>query len=135
MTAKVVGSGEFNQLAMGGGQTQEAIQPFKQASANGEWLLLKNPHLAVAVGVATRRAVATGMRSNPSKQPHEPDMASPSKASRTPTETALRSRVDGGQEALLQRPFSQPGHQRPVLDPKCGERPGRVGIVLRVEGG
>ena len=47
MAAKVMGSGRFNQLALGGGQTQEATQLFKN-SANGEWLLLKNLHLVVA---------------------------------------------------------------------------------------
>jgi len=37
VAAAVVGPGRFAQLAMGGGQTQEALALLRHAAANGEW--------------------------------------------------------------------------------------------------
>nr|CCC89941.1 unnamed protein product [Trypanosoma congolense IL3000] len=42
-----VGRDRFYQLAMGGGQAEEAIRLLRQCAANGEWLFLKNLHLVI----------------------------------------------------------------------------------------
>lgn len=46
--AKTIGQGQYEELAMGGGQQDVAIHLLRQAAANGSWLCLKNLHLVVA---------------------------------------------------------------------------------------
>ena len=45
---KTMGSGQYEALAMGGGQQDIAINMLRNAAANGCWLCLKNLHLVVA---------------------------------------------------------------------------------------
>eukprot|EP00756_Hemistasia_phaeocysticola_P023549 Hpha_TRINITY_DN15900_c0_g17::TRINITY_DN15900_c0_g17_i1::g.73779::m.73779/K10414/DYNC2H, DNCH2; dynein heavy chain 2, cytosolic len=42
-----IGRHNFVQIAMGGGQTDEAISQLRQCAATGRWLLLKNLHLVI----------------------------------------------------------------------------------------
>ncbi|KAG5468467.1 hypothetical protein LSCM1_02447 [Leishmania martiniquensis] len=44
---KKVGRVRFHQLAMGSGQTGEALRLLRESAAKGEWLFLKNLHLVV----------------------------------------------------------------------------------------
>jgi dynein heavy chain 2 len=44
---QIVGRGGFFQLAMGGGQQEEALRLLRQCAQNGEWLFLKNLHLVI----------------------------------------------------------------------------------------
>lgn len=46
--AKTVGLGNYEELAMGGGQQEIAQSLLRSAAANGTWLCLKNLHLVVA---------------------------------------------------------------------------------------
>ena len=46
--AKTVGLGNYEELAMGGGQQEIAQNLLRNAAANGTWLCLKNLHLVVA---------------------------------------------------------------------------------------
>ena len=46
--AKTVGAGNYEELAMGGGQQDFAMQMLRTAAAQGTWLCLKNLHLVVA---------------------------------------------------------------------------------------
>jgi dynein heavy chain 2 len=45
--AKTIGAGQYEELAMGGGQQEIAMHMLRQAAANGSWLCLKNLHLVV----------------------------------------------------------------------------------------
>jgi dynein heavy chain 2 len=45
---KTVGTGQYESLAMGGGQQEIAISLLRSAAANGCWLCLKNLHLVVS---------------------------------------------------------------------------------------
>ena len=45
---KTVGSSNYEELAMGGGQQEVAMQMLRNAAQNGNWLCLKNLHLVVA---------------------------------------------------------------------------------------
>jgi dynein heavy chain 2, cytosolic len=45
---KTVGGGNYDELAMGGGQQEIAIQMVRNAAQHGTWLCLKNLHLVVA---------------------------------------------------------------------------------------
>lgn len=45
LAVSVVGRAGFVQLAMGGGQTQRALQALKECARDGHWLLLQNVHL------------------------------------------------------------------------------------------
>ena len=42
-----VGRGRYHQLAMGQGQSAEAMRLLKECAATGDWLCLKNLHLVV----------------------------------------------------------------------------------------
>lgn len=42
-----VGRDRFHQLAMGGGQTDEAMRLVRHAAGNGDWVFLKNLHLVI----------------------------------------------------------------------------------------
>ena len=44
---KLVGRNKFTQIALGGGQTDEAMQQLRRCAATGEWLFLKNLHLVL----------------------------------------------------------------------------------------
>lgn len=44
---KTVGAGQYEELAMGGGQQENAIHMLRAAAANGTWLCLQNLHLVV----------------------------------------------------------------------------------------
>jgi dynein heavy chain 2 len=44
---KLVGRNKFTQIALGGGQTDEAMQQLRRCAASGEWLFLKNLHLVL----------------------------------------------------------------------------------------
>eukprot|EP00906_Rhabdomonas_costata_P001229 RCo001932 len=73
---RVVGTGKFTQLAMGGGQTDEAINLLRQAAHSGDWLLLKNLHLVVAwvdtlEKEFTNLAPAEGFRLWLTSEPHD----------------------------------------------------------------
>eukprot|EP01033_Poteriospumella_lacustris_P002713 gene2718-1970_t len=46
--AKTVGAGNYEELAMGGGQQDTALHLLRQAAQNGSWLCLQNLHLVVA---------------------------------------------------------------------------------------
>ena len=46
--AKTVGLGNYEELAMGGGQQEIAQSLLRNAASNGTWLCLKNLHLVVA---------------------------------------------------------------------------------------
>lgn len=46
--AKTVGAGNYEELAMGGGQQEVAQHLLRNAAANGTWLCLKNLHLVIA---------------------------------------------------------------------------------------
>ena len=46
--AKTVGMGQYEELAMGGGQQEIAIQMLRAAAQNGSWICLKNLHLVIA---------------------------------------------------------------------------------------
>jgi dynein heavy chain 2 len=46
--AKTVGAGQYEELAMGGGQQEIAIAMLARAASSGSWLCLKNLHLVVA---------------------------------------------------------------------------------------
>jgi dynein heavy chain 2, cytosolic len=46
--AKTVGSGNYEELAMGGGQQDVALHMLRAAATAGSWLCLKNLHLVVA---------------------------------------------------------------------------------------
>ena len=46
--ARTVGSGNYDELAMGGGQQEVAMTMLRNAAQNGTWLCLKNLHLVVA---------------------------------------------------------------------------------------
>jgi dynein heavy chain 2 len=46
--AKSIGSGNYDELAMGGGQQDVAVQMLRSAASNGTWLCLKNLHLVIA---------------------------------------------------------------------------------------
>lgn len=41
----MVGKNGYHELAMGGGQSEIAIETLKQAAMKGEWVCLKNLHL------------------------------------------------------------------------------------------
>lgn len=43
----LIGKKHFHQLAMGGGQTNEAIQLLRTAAQVGDWVFLKNLHLVI----------------------------------------------------------------------------------------
>ncbi|KAG5475409.1 hypothetical protein LSCM1_03523 [Leishmania martiniquensis] len=43
----LVGKERFVQLALGGGQTENALQQVRRSAAQGDWLLLKNLHLVL----------------------------------------------------------------------------------------
>lgn len=43
-----IGKDHFKELAMGGGQQEEALKLLNDASVNGDWLFLKNLHLVVS---------------------------------------------------------------------------------------
>jgi dynein heavy chain 2 len=45
---KTIGSGQYEELAMGGGQQEVAIKMLRSAAQNGSWLCLKNLHLVVS---------------------------------------------------------------------------------------
>jgi len=45
--ARTVGAGKYHQLAMGQGQSEEALRLLKACARNGEWLCLQNLHLVV----------------------------------------------------------------------------------------
>lgn len=45
---RTVGGGNYDELAMGGGQQEVAMNMLRQAAQNGSWLCLKNLHLVVA---------------------------------------------------------------------------------------
>ncbi|KAJ9467285.1 Cytoplasmic dynein 2 heavy chain 1 [Diplonema papillatum] len=47
MAFKEVGRNNFVQIAMGGGQTDEAIVQLRSCAQRGKWLLLKNLHLVI----------------------------------------------------------------------------------------
>jgi dynein heavy chain 2 len=42
-----IGKAKFHQVAMGGGQQEEAMNLLRRCSQNGEWLCLKNLHLVI----------------------------------------------------------------------------------------
>eukprot|EP00899_Mesostigma_viride_P029629 jgi/Mesvir1/9851/Mv22388-RA.1 len=44
---KVVGRGRFHQVAMGQGQTEQALMLLRECAQSGDWLCLKNVHLVV----------------------------------------------------------------------------------------
>ncbi|CUG87914.1 dynein heavy chain, putative [Bodo saltans] len=44
---QTVGREKLHQIAMGGGQTDEALRLLRQASQDGHWLVLKNLHLVI----------------------------------------------------------------------------------------
>jgi dynein heavy chain 2 len=46
--AKTIGAGNYEELAMGGGQQEVAMHMLRSAAAQGTWLCLKNLHLVVA---------------------------------------------------------------------------------------
>jgi dynein heavy chain 2 len=46
--AKTIGLGNYEELAMGGGQQEVAQHLLRTAATNGSWLCLKNLHLVVA---------------------------------------------------------------------------------------
>jgi dynein heavy chain 2 len=46
--AKTVGSDHYEELAMGGGQQEAAVELLRSAASAGSWLCLKNLHLVVA---------------------------------------------------------------------------------------
>jgi dynein heavy chain 2 len=46
--SKTIGSGNYDELAMGGGQQEIAMQMVRNAATHGTWLCLKNLHLVVA---------------------------------------------------------------------------------------
>ena len=46
--AKTIGAGQYEELAMGGGQQDVAIMLLRGAAASGTWLCLKNLHLVVS---------------------------------------------------------------------------------------
>jgi dynein heavy chain 2 len=46
--AKTVGAGNYEELAMGGGQQEVAQHLLRSAATNGTWLCLKNLHLVIA---------------------------------------------------------------------------------------
>lgn len=46
--AKTIGAGQYEELAMGGGQQEVAMHMLRAAAAAGGWLCLKNLHLVVA---------------------------------------------------------------------------------------
>jgi dynein heavy chain 2 len=46
--AKTVGAGNYEELAMGGGQQEAALHLLRSAAQNGSWLCLKNLHLVIA---------------------------------------------------------------------------------------
>ena len=46
--AKTIGAGQYEELAMGGGQQEVAMHMLRSAAQNGSWLCLKNLHLVVA---------------------------------------------------------------------------------------
>lgn len=46
--AKTIGAGQYEELAMGGGQQELALQMLRSAAMNGGWVCLKNLHLVVA---------------------------------------------------------------------------------------
>ena len=46
--AKTIGAGNYEELAMGGGQQEVAQHLLRSAAANGTWLCLKNLHLVIA---------------------------------------------------------------------------------------
>ena len=46
--AKTIGAGQYEELAMGGGQQEIAMQMLRSAAQQGTWLCLKNLHLVVA---------------------------------------------------------------------------------------
>eukprot|EP01063_Lacrimia_lanifica_P011176 TRINITY_DN1797_c1_g1_i1.p1 TRINITY_DN1797_c1_g1~~TRINITY_DN1797_c1_g1_i1.p1 ORF type:complete len:4267 (+),score=1793.68 TRINITY_DN1797_c1_g1_i1:109-12909(+) len=48
MAFEQVGRNKFVQIAMGGGQTEEAIVQLRKCAAEGKWLLLKNLHLVIS---------------------------------------------------------------------------------------
>jgi dynein heavy chain 2 len=45
---KTIGAGQYEELAMGGGQQDIAISMLSRAASSGSWLCLKNLHLVVA---------------------------------------------------------------------------------------
>lgn len=47
ITHNMVGKDHFHQLAMGGGQTNEAIRLIRSAAEVGDWVFLKNLHLVI----------------------------------------------------------------------------------------
>ena len=44
---KTVGKARFTQIALGGGQTDEAMLQLRRCAASGEWIFLKNLHLVL----------------------------------------------------------------------------------------
>jgi dynein heavy chain 2 len=46
--AKTIGAGQYEDLAMGGGQQEVTIKMLRDAAASGTWLCLKNMHLVIA---------------------------------------------------------------------------------------
>ncbi|RNE99551.1 putative dynein heavy chain [Trypanosoma rangeli] len=44
---RVVGKGRFTQIALGGGQTEDAMLQLHRCAAQGDWLFLKNLHLVL----------------------------------------------------------------------------------------
>jgi dynein heavy chain 2 len=46
--AKTVGAGNYEEIAMGGGQQDAALHLLRQAAQNGSWLCLQNLHLVVS---------------------------------------------------------------------------------------
>eukprot|EP00744_Colponema_vietnamica_P004717 GILI01006991.1.p1 GENE.GILI01006991.1~~GILI01006991.1.p1 ORF type:complete len:1793 (-),score=552.22 GILI01006991.1:127-4830(-) len=44
---KTVGKTRFTQIALGGGQTDEAMLQLRRCAANGDWIFLKNLHLVL----------------------------------------------------------------------------------------
>jgi dynein heavy chain 2 len=45
---EAVGRNRFHQMAMGGGQNEQALQLLREASASGDWVCLKNLHLVTS---------------------------------------------------------------------------------------
>ena len=59
-----VGRMKFVQIAMGGGQTEEAMVQLRKCAADGKWLLLKNLHLVIAWVPALEKEL-NGLRPDP----------------------------------------------------------------------
>ena len=64
MAFRVVGRTRFVQIAMGGGQTEEAMVQLRRCAAEGKWLLLKNLHLVISWVPALEKEL-NGLRPDP----------------------------------------------------------------------